>query len=173
MSRLSKNDTGGWRRFNGSGTILGGPSLRIWFTQGWVFPCFTPFEPIHSIPKIPAQVSFFLRSLCFTLCYYTPMVSSDMSRRRSTPACLALRPALSRPLTPLFPIHTDHDYLLDKSTWILYSPFMDSKPHFFLGLRADAVIARKSFLMLASNLRVDTFLISFFLPSSNGASLWT
>ena len=51
---------------------------------------------------------------------------------------------------------------------------MDSKPHFFLGLAADALalsIFRMSFLMEASNLRVGTFSSNFFRPSSNGVSL--
>jgi len=51
---------------------------------------------------------------------------------------------------------------------------MDSIYFFFKGLAADAVALsafRMSFLMLASKVLVGTFLISFFLPSSNGASL--
>jgi hypothetical protein len=51
---------------------------------------------------------------------------------------------------------------------------MDSNSHFFKGLADEAValsVFRMSFLMLASNVLVGTFLISFFLPSSNGASL--
>jgi hypothetical protein len=51
---------------------------------------------------------------------------------------------------------------------------MDSNPHFFLGLAAEAVVLsvfRMSFLMLASNVLVGTLLISFFRPSSNGGSL--
>jgi hypothetical protein len=53
-------------------------------------------------------------------------------------------------------------------------PFMDSNPHFFLGLAADlacAAILRISLLIEASNLRVGTFSNSFFLPSSIGGVL--
>jgi len=42
---------------------------------------------------------------------------------------------------------------------------MNSKIHFFLGL-AEAVIFRKSFLMLATSFRMGTCFMSFFLPSS-------
>ncbi len=51
---------------------------------------------------------------------------------------------------------------------------MESKPHFFLGLAADAdarMVCRMSFLMLASNFLVDTCFSSFFRPSSIGGSL--
>ena len=51
---------------------------------------------------------------------------------------------------------------------------MDSKPHFFFGLAADAearTVLCKSFLMLASNFRVGTCFMSFFLPSSIGGLL--
>ena len=51
---------------------------------------------------------------------------------------------------------------------------MDSNYFFFKGLAAEAValsVLRMSFLMLASKVLVGTFLISFFRPSSNGASL--
>jgi membrane-bound metal-dependent hydrolase YbcI (DUF457 family) len=51
---------------------------------------------------------------------------------------------------------------------------MDSNSHFFLGLAAaaDALTAfRKSFLILASKVLVEIFLISFFRPSSIGGSL--
>jgi hypothetical protein len=51
---------------------------------------------------------------------------------------------------------------------------MDSNYLFFKGLAAEAVALsafRISFLMLASNFRVGTFLISFFRPSSIGGSL--
>ena len=50
---------------------------------------------------------------------------------------------------------------------------MDSKPHFLLGLAADAValsIFRMSFLIEASNLRVGTLSNSFLRPLSNGVS---
>ena len=50
------------------------------------------------------------------------------------------------------------------------NPSMDSNYIFFLGLAA-ATTLRKSFLMLASNFLVGTFLISFFLPSSIGGLL--
>jgi len=53
-------------------------------------------------------------------------------------------------------------------------PFMDSIYFFFKGLAADAVALsafRISFLMLASKVLVGTFFMSFFLTSSNGASL--
>jgi hypothetical protein len=46
---------------------------------------------------------------------------------------------------------------------------MQSNPHFFLGLLADAdawMDRRKSFLMDASSFRVGTCLNSFFLPFS-------
>jgi len=65
------------------------------------------------------------------------------------------------------------DYLLDKSYATWFNSFMDSNPHFFLGLAAEAValsIFRMSFLIEASSLRVGTFSNSFFRPSSNGAS---
>ncbi len=51
---------------------------------------------------------------------------------------------------------------------------MESKPHFFFGLAADAdarILCRMSFLMLASNFRVGTCFSSFFRPSSIGGSL--
>jgi hypothetical protein len=51
---------------------------------------------------------------------------------------------------------------------------MDANYFLGLGLAADAVALsafRMSFLMLASNVLVGTFLISFLRPSSNGASL--
>ncbi len=51
---------------------------------------------------------------------------------------------------------------------------MHSIYFFFNGFAADAVTFsafRMSFLMLASKVLVGTFFMSFFLPSSNGASL--
>jgi len=51
---------------------------------------------------------------------------------------------------------------------------MDSNYFFFKGFAAEALAFsafRMSFLMLASKLLVGTFFMSFFLPSSNGASL--
>jgi hypothetical protein len=51
---------------------------------------------------------------------------------------------------------------------------MDSNYFFFMGLAVALVgcaSLRMSFLMLASKILVGTFFMSFFLPSSNGASL--
>jgi hypothetical protein len=77
-------------------------------------------------------------------------------------------------LSPAFATHTKQDYSLDKSKPFPYSLLMDSNYFFFKGLAAEAValsVLRMSFLMLASKVLVGTFLISFFRPSSNGASL--
>lgn len=43
--------------------------------------------------------------------------------------------------------------------------------YFFFNLLADAASFRMSRLIEASSFRVGTFLMSFFLPSSNGVSL--
>ena len=66
------------------------------------------------------------------------------------------------------------DYSLDKSCGSWSNPLMDSNYFFFKGLAVVALAFRTfrmSFLMLANKDLVGTFLISFFLPSSNGASL--
>lgn len=70
--------------------------------------------------------------------------------------------------------NSDKDYSLDKSKASWSNFFMDSNPHFFFGLAADAdalIVLRMSFLMLASNFRMGTRLNSFFRPSSNGSLL--
>jgi hypothetical protein len=63
-----------------------------------------------------------------------------------------------------------HDYLLDKSKASWSNSFMDSNPHFFLGLAAAASF-RMSLLIDASNFLVGTRSSNFFLPLSNGGLL--
>jgi hypothetical protein len=59
----------------------------------------------------------------------------------------------------------EDDYLLDKSTFACFNSFMESNPHFFLGLAAAASF-RKSFLIEVSNFLVGTFRNSSLLPLS-------
>jgi transposase-like protein len=69
-----------------------------------------------------------------------------------------------------------HDYSLDKSTPIAHNPAHEDKPHFFLGLAAEADARnclRKSFFIDANNFRVGTLRSASSFSFSDGVRTMT
>jgi hypothetical protein len=128
----------------------------------------------HGKPKLLGGEYKILPSRCAVLRWFNRYGGEGGILATVISCWTALNGVETLPPSHVLSAFTGHDYLLDKSKAILYSPFMDSNYFFFKGLAADAValsVFRMSFLMLASNVLVGTFLISFFRPSSIGGSL--